>query len=457
MTETMLALFRAPPPRTQRITDPIEVARAYAYWRPRILLASTVGYALFYFVRKNLPVAMPVMARQLGISKTDLGLFLTLHGVIYGVSKFANGFLGDRANARTFMAAGLLLSALANVIFGSSSLVIVFGIVWMLNGWFQGMGFPPCARLLTHWFSPKELATKMSLWNMSHSLGAGAVLILCGYLATRSWRLCFFVPAALAAAASVYLLITLRDTPESLGLPAVPGTESTPRGEETETPDAPGETFWQFLLANVFSNRTLWLISIANFFVYTVRYAVLDWGPTLLGEAKGVRLANAGWMMAGFEFAGAIGAVLAGWMTDRFLGGRGVRACVVYMLLCAGAITAFWKLPAGSSLLANAALLCAAGFFVYGPQCLIGVTAANLATKRAAATAVGLTGLFGYLSTVLSGWGLGLLVQRHGWNAGFAAMIAVALIGTVLLALAWNAPSHGYATIASRNTAAEAS
>jgi OPA family glycerol-3-phosphate transporter-like MFS transporter/OPA family sugar phosphate sensor protein UhpC-like MFS transporter len=118
------------------------------------------------------------------------------------------------------------------------------------------------------------------------------------------------------------------------------------------------------------------------------------------------------------------------------------------MLLCAGAIAAFWRLPAGSSMLANAALLCAAGFFVYGPQCLIGVTAANLATKRAAATAVGLTGLFGYLSTVLSGWGLGLLVQRHGWNAGFAALIAAALVGMLLLALAWNARPHGYAASA---------
>ena len=52
---------------------------------------------------------------------------------------------------------------------------------------------------------------------------------------------------------------------------------------------------------------------------------------------------------------------------------------------------------------------------------LVGITAANLATKRAAATAVGFTGLFGYLSTVLSGWGLGKLVEQEGWNAGFLA------------------------------------
>ena len=104
---------------------------------------------------------------------------------------------------------------------------------------------------------------------------------------------------------------------------------------------------------------------------------------------------------------------------------------------------AFWKLPLGSELLTTG-VLGAAGFFVYGPQCLLAVTAANLATKRAAATAIGLTSIFGYASTVLSGWGLGALVQRYGWNVGFAGLIIVAVIGTLLFIAAWPAKAHGY-------------
>ena len=87
--------------------------------------------------------------------------------------------------------AGLLLSAIVNVFFGFSSAVFTLGFLWMLNGWVQGMGFPPCARLMTHWFSPKQLATHFSIWNTSHSIGAGLVVVLCGYLATYDWRLCF--------------------------------------------------------------------------------------------------------------------------------------------------------------------------------------------------------------------------------------------------------------------------
>src|SRR5437016_9427074 len=175
-------------------TDPAKVSRQYRYWQKRVLLTSIIGYATFYFVRKNLSIAMPVMQSSPGFKKTRLGLFLTLHGLLYGVSKFANGFLGDRTNARAFMAFGLGASALMNVFFGFSSAVVVMGLIWMANGWFQGMGFPPCARLLAHWFPPKKLASRMSIWNISHSIGGGLIVILCGYLVIISWRLLSLFP-----------------------------------------------------------------------------------------------------------------------------------------------------------------------------------------------------------------------------------------------------------------------
>src|SRR5579862_2213176 len=145
--------FLRPPPALPMVSsDPAEIAKQYGHFRPRILFWSTAGYATFYFVRKNLSVAMPVIEKSLGISKDRLGLFLTLHGVLYGISKFANGFLGDRANARAMMALGLITSAILNVCFGFSTALIWLGTFWMINGWCQGLGYPPCARLLTHWF-----------------------------------------------------------------------------------------------------------------------------------------------------------------------------------------------------------------------------------------------------------------------------------------------------------------
>jgi OPA family glycerol-3-phosphate transporter-like MFS transporter/OPA family sugar phosphate sensor protein UhpC-like MFS transporter len=185
------------------------------------------------------------------------------------------------------------------------------------------------------------------------------------------------------------------------------------------------------------------VLSAANFFVYAIRYAVFDWGPTLLTEARHIQILHAAWMIAGFEMFGLLGALLGGWITDRFLGGRAVRACVVYMALAGVSVLLLWKIQTQSEWLITG-LLCATGFFVYGPQCLLAIACANLATKRAAATAIGLTSIFGYASTILSGWGLGFLVQNYGWNAGFAGLIVCATAGTVLFIVAWPAKAHGY-------------
>jgi OPA family glycerol-3-phosphate transporter-like MFS transporter/OPA family sugar phosphate sensor protein UhpC-like MFS transporter len=152
-------------------------------------------------------------------------------------------------------------------------------------------------------------------------------------------------------------------------------------------------------------------------------------------------------MVATFEVAGVVGMLFSGWLTDRVFGGRGARTCLFSMVGTIGAMLLLWKFP-GQSALAYTVILCMAGFFIYGPQALVGIAVANLATKRAAATAVGLTGIFGYASTVLSGWGLGLLVHRYGWDRGFMAMLVVAVIGTLCFALAWPARAHGYADAA---------
>ena len=89
-----------------------EQIRRFKYWEFRTIAMCIFGYALFYFVRKNLSIAMPYLNEEMGISKSDLGLFLTLHGVIYGLSKFVNGIWGDRSDARRFLVTGLVFCAI---------------------------------------------------------------------------------------------------------------------------------------------------------------------------------------------------------------------------------------------------------------------------------------------------------------------------------------------------------
>lgn len=421
--------------------------KKFKMWQKRTIIVSMIGYALFYFVRKNISMALPFINEDLGISKSDLGLFLTLHGLIYGVSKFVNGYLGDRANARYFMVAGLLLSAAANFMFGFSSAVITLGLFWMINGWFQGMGFPPCARLLTNWVPPKELATKMSVWNTSHSIGAGLVVIFTGYVLNMNWewtgiaawRWAFHLPAAVAVIGAIFLWIFLRDTPRSVGLPEMNLGKT---GESKD--DTSSKEFRAFVRKQVFKNPAIWILSIANFFVYTVRYAVLDWGPTMLKENLNMDISNAGWSVAAFEIAGIVGMLAAGWITDKVFKGRGARYCVFAMALTGLTLIGLQVLDVHTPMWIAVVILASAGFFIYGPQALVGIAAANMATKNAAGTAVGFTGLFGYLSAILSGWGVGMMVETMGWNTTIGILIGLSFVGVFIFLLAWKFPAHGY-------------
>lgn len=427
--------------------------KKFKYWERRTMLACIVGYAMFYFVRKNISIAMPYMNEELGISKTDLGMFLTLHGLIYGLSKFINGMWGDRCNARYFLVSGLLMCAVANLFFGLSSSILVLGIFWVINGWFQGMGVPPCTRLMTHWIAPEKLATKMSLWNTSHSIGAGLAIISCGYIVSincgnyfadtsilsQHWRWCFLIPALLVVIVGIFVFFLVRDTPSSVRLPELKGGKSKSQSKKEESAE-----FKAFVKKNVFMNPTIWIIAVGNFFLYITRFAILDWGPTMLKEHLHLDISQAGWSVAAFEIAGIAGMLAAGWSTDKYFGGRAPRTCVICMSMATLCLISLSMLNEHSSLILANLILISAGFFIYGPQALVGIAAANIATKRAAATAGGFCGLFGYGSTIVSGWGIGLLVEKTDWSIAIYALIGVAIMSALIFALAWKSKANGY-------------
>ena len=412
-----------------------------AQWR--FIICSMIAYAFFYVTRKNLSMAQPEMLAQGVITKEALGTILTVHGVLYGCSRFVNGFWADKLNGRVFMTIGLALSALMNLLFGCTSLTILFAAFWIVNGWTQGMGFPPCAKMLTHWIHPKELATKMSIWNTSHSFGSAMALGLCSLLFALGfgWRWCFYVPAALAGLAAVFCFFCVKDGPHEDGLPEL--DLSDVRGKTDSAAEIHSVTDADRRRL-VFRNRVIWLCAVANFFVYVVRFGFLDWGPTFLKEYKGIDVSKGGLMIIAFELAAVVGTVFAGWFTDRVFKGRGVRTCVFCMLFAGLCALGFWYLPAGAAIWQATLLLMGTGFFIYGPQALIGIVAAQPATNDAAAMANGFMGIMGYAATTVSGLGIALISKHFGWNAALLSIGGFAIAGMVFFLFAWNANATGY-------------
>ena len=224
-------------------------------------------------------------------------------------------------------------------------MVIIMATLLVLNNLFQGCGFPPCNHLLAWWVPPKELATKTAIWNTSHSIGAALAAVFCGYIIARTgnWRYCFFAPAAIGFLGVVFIVLTLRDTPSSVGLPDLPGTKT--ELDDNDTPEA----FRAFVRKKVFLNPVIWMLALTDLFVYIVRFAILDWGPTFLQQRE-VPLSPqlAGWTIGIFEIAGCLGMLSAGWITDHWFHSRGQQVCVIEMVLTGVCLLAIHLLPEGA-------------------------------------------------------------------------------------------------------------
>lgn len=440
-------------PAAPRIQSAEKIVQMFTHWRARSLYAAFIGYAVYYFCRKNLSAATPGMIADLGYSKTSIGWIWSLMYLTYGISKLFNGVLGDRANPRYFMAIGLFLSAITNVLFGFSHSLMMLGAMWALNGWFQAMGGPASARIMANWFSPNELGTKWGIWNISHQVGGGVILVLGGYLTQHyGWRSAFFIPAGVAVLGGLFLINRLRDTPESLGLPPVEEYRNDTTREKVEALDSK-HPVKDILFGHILKNREIWFLSLANFFVYIVRYGAMDWAPTFLVEVKHSSIVNASFKTSAIEFLGIAGSMVAGWASDKYFPGRRWILNVTYMVLLAASVVGFWLLPGGHSVL-EGVLLGAVGFLVYGPQMLVGVCAADAAGKHAASTANGMTGFFGYMGSIVSGVGTGWMVEHYGWSGGFTLLIGSALIGAVLF-LGTRHTTHGQANKAQVRTSSQ--
>jgi OPA family sugar phosphate sensor protein UhpC-like MFS transporter len=430
----MLGFFK-PAPYVQEIQDEAVVKKHYRYWRFRVFYAMYIGYIFYYFTRKSFTFAMPSLMQDLGFDKSDLGILGSVLSITYGVSKFLSGIMADRSNPRFFMSIGLILTGIFNICFGWSSSVLCFALFWGLNGWFQGWGWPPCARLLMHWYSQKERGTWWGFWNTSHSIGGAIIPILAAFCAQHwGWRYSMYVPGALCIGVGLFLMNRLRDTPQSLGLPPV---ERFKKDDTAVKAVTEGEiSVKQILLEHVLNNKYVWILAISYFFVYVIRTAVNDWSVLYLVEAKGYSLMAAGACIFSFEMGGVCGSLAAGWASDKIFSGRRGPVNVLCSFLVVFALAAFWLIP-GGYLFLDHALMFSIGFLIFGPQMLIGMAAAELSLKKAAATANGFTGWWAYLGAAAAGYPLGKITQLWGWYGFFAILALCGAASVVLLLPLW--------------------
>jgi OPA family glycerol-3-phosphate transporter-like MFS transporter len=425
-------------------TPPLAADRVdvtYRRLRREVFVGIFIGYAGYYLVRNNLALAIPDLLRaHPAYSKAGLGAALTGLSIAYGLSKFLMGSVSDRSNPKYFLPLGLALSSIIIAAFGlvplASASLFAICTVMVLNGWVQGMGWPPCGKTMVHWFSTRERGLTVSVWNTAHNVGGAlvATFALLGVMLFNDWRAKFYFNALIAALVAIAVLFLLEDMPQSRGLPSI---ERYRNDYPRDYSDADEQTlgFRDIFLKYVLSNRYLWAIAVANAFCYFVRYGVVNWIPTYLETAKGFSFQQSSVAWSLYEWSAIPGTIACGWVSDRWFKGKRAPATILFMALTLAAVIVYW-LNGNGPLWIDYAALVSIGFLIYGPIMIIGLHSLDLVPKKAAGTAAGFTGFFGYVfGSAIAGTGVGWIADRWGWGGVFTTMVACCLLTIFFSAL----------------------
>lgn len=402
-------------------------------------------------------MAIPMLA-PFGFEKDELGIVLSMNAIAYGFSKFIMASVSDRSNARRFLPLGLILAALSMMFMivpvqcigpeHKTWAITLMAVLNFLVGWFNGMGWPPCGRVMTHWFSIKERGTWMSVWNCAHNVGGALVgpMAVYGAMWFGSWFYgadeqryfligTYLFPACVAILVAIVAYCLIRDTPQSCGLSSIEKW----RGDYSDTYSDKAEEVLSTkeIFQTVLSNRFLWYIAFANAFVYMVRYGCLDWAPTILTE-KGINIKDAGWAYFAYEMAAIPGTIICGWLSDHVFKGRRAIPTILFMTVVAVFIFIYWQNLDNINVVI--ACLIGIGFCIYGPVMLIGVQALDLAPKNAAGTAAGLTGFMGYVlgTAILANVVIGFVAEHAGWSWTFILLMAACVMAIFFMLLTYS-------------------
>lgn len=421
-----------------------EVEATLRYWRLRVFASLWVTYASFYLCRVNMSIAIPGIIAEYGMTKTAIGAVITALFFAYALGQFLNGQLGDKFGARKLITLGAVASALLNLLFPFLPAVVsLMALVWGLNGYFQSMGWSPAAKTIANWFPIRMRGNVTGLFGSCYQFGNAASWALSGLVVGLfGWRFAFWVPAVIFLLVAVQWFYSGRDAPEELGLPTVEDCEAGNLCMKDCEKDA--HLGFRYTMATVLGNPRLWMVGFSLFGLNIIRYGFMDWAPTYMFEVEKATISVAAYKALAIPLAGSLGALFAGWASDRFFESRRAPIMVCMLALLMG-LTALYPQLKGFHWTWSLLCLMAIGFTTYGPHVMICATIPmDYASRKAAASAAGFIDGFGYLGAALTGVISGYLIDHRGWNAVFTFWIAGVSVAALLMALQWNhRPTRG--------------
>ncbi len=404
----LLAAAVRKPTARRPLDDREQIDLLYKRSRLYVMLSLTIGYGFLYTTRLPLSIVKKPLIDAGIFSAEQLGVIGSSMFWAYAVGKCVNGFLADHANLRTLFAFGIFASALCCIGMGVSTSLTLWMLLWGLNGWVQGLGAPVAAVSLASWFTQGERGTRYGIWSTAHSIGEGLTFIGTSALVTTfGWRAGFLGPALLCVGVAIAIYFAMKDRPESLGLPPV-----TRWKDEADAPSEAHQISTGRLQLQVLKTPVLWVLCLSCAAMSITRHALNSWGMLYLQEARGYSLLQAGSILGVNTFAGILGCIAYGVVSDRAFKGRRPPVTLLFGLIEVVALCVIFFAPPGHPVLLTAAFA-VYGFTLSGLLAVLGgLFAIDLVSPRVAGAAMGMIGIFAYVATGIQERVSGFLIER---------------------------------------------
>lgn len=411
----LYTFYRISKPSADKV-EPDKVDQTYISLRRRTFWGATIAYSLYYVCRMSLSVVKQPLIDEGVLTAGELGLIGSALLLVYAVGKFMNGFIADYCNVRRFMATGLLISTLVNLLMGVFGLLqgpaglpsvlifVSFAVLWGVNGWAQSMGSPPGVISLSRWFPQSKRGTYYSMFSSSPYIGEFLSFIITGFVVgALGWEYGFLVASMAGLVGSLIILLLVSDTPESKGLPPV----QTLSGEQVTKQDKMPTKELQKMIVR---HPGIWVIALSSAFIYITKYAIAGWGVLFLQKARGFSLEDATQVIAFSAAFGVLGTVLAGWLSDRVFRSDRVKPALLSGVLSLASLGLF--LFVGGGFVLNIFYVSLFSLSVGVLYCIVaGLMAVDIVPRKATGAALGVVGISSYVAAGLQDITSGYLIQ----------------------------------------------
>jgi OPA family sugar phosphate sensor protein UhpC-like MFS transporter len=431
----MIYYFKKSHPKVITLQDE-QQKTFYKKLKWQVFISGTLGYGLYYVCRLSLNVVKKPIVDSGILTESELGIIGSALFFSYAIGKLTNGFLADHSNIKRFMATGLLISALANLIMGFTGTFFFFAVCWGINGWVQSMGAPSCIVSLSRWYTDKERGSFYGFWSTSHNIGEALTYVLTAVVVSYfGWEWGFRAAAIVGLLGALMISLFFHDTPESKGLPPV---NEDFRKEKVST--------WEEQ-KGVLKNPYVWILAFASAFMYISRYAVNSWGPYYFEAAKGYTLTEANSLVAISAVCGILGTASSGFVSDKFFSGRRNAPALIFGLMNVLSLSIFLLLPEKIWWL-DALSMVIFGLGIGALICYLGgLMAVDIASKKASGAALGIVGVMSYAAAGLQDIASGYLIENNKLIVNGEAIynfdtisifwIGAAIISVLLALLTW--------------------